>query len=123
MGQKSINLKNLAKENSDLTEHISKTEEKNNENNYDWIKYEEMKNIDSYFFEKWDKKVRQLNRKDLKTFNAKWFYLLDSQRKKIYFNDISPSSRTLDLIDNVDREVEYLSKYITENIIEKLFNN
>lgn len=97
--------------------------EKNNENNYDWIKYEEMKNIDSYFFEKWDKKVRQLNRKDLKTFNAKWFYLLDSQRKKIYFNDISPSSRTLDLIDNVDREVEYLSKYITENIIEKLFNN
>lgn len=97
--------------------------EKNNENNYDWIKYEEMKNIDSYFFEKWDKKIRQLNRKDLKTFNAKWFYLLDSQRKKIYFNDISPSSRTLDLIDNVDREVDYLSKYITENIIEKLFNN
>jgi len=33
MGQKSVNLKNLAKENSDLTEHISKTEEKNNENN------------------------------------------------------------------------------------------
>ena len=33
MGQKSINLKNLAKENSNLTEHISKTEEKNNENN------------------------------------------------------------------------------------------
>ena len=97
--------------------------EKNNENIYDWIKYEEMKNIDSYFFEKWDKKIRQLNRKDLKTFNAKWFYLLDSQRKKIYFNDISPSSRTLDLIDNVDREVEYLSKYIVENIIEKLFNN
>ena len=97
--------------------------EKNNENIYGWIKYEEMKNIDSYFFEKWDKKIRQLNRKDLKTFNAKWFYLLDSQRKKIYFNDISPSSRTLDLIDNVDREVEYLSKYIVENIIEKLFNN
>ena len=97
--------------------------EKNNENIYGWIKYEEMKNIDSHFFEKWDKKIRQLNRKDLKTFNAKWFYLLDSQRKKIYFNDISPSSRTLDLIDNVDREVEYLSKYIVENIIEKLFNN
>ena len=33
MGQKSINLKNLEKENSNLTEHISKTEEKNNENN------------------------------------------------------------------------------------------
>ena len=33
MGQKSVNLKNLAKENSDLTEHIFKTEEKNNENN------------------------------------------------------------------------------------------
>ena len=33
MGQKSINLKNMAKENSNLTEHISKTEEKNNENN------------------------------------------------------------------------------------------
>ena len=33
MGQKSVNLKNLAKENSNLTEHISKTEEKNNENN------------------------------------------------------------------------------------------
>ena len=33
MGQKSINLKNLAKENSNLTEHIFKTEEKNNENN------------------------------------------------------------------------------------------
>lgn len=97
--------------------------EKNNEIIYGWIKYEEMKNIDSYFFEKWDKKIRQLNRKDLKTFNAKWFYLLDSQRKKIYFNDISPSSRTLDLIDNMDREVEYLSKYIVENIIEKLFNN
>ena len=32
MGQKSINLKNMAKENSNLTEHISKTEEKNNEN-------------------------------------------------------------------------------------------
>ena len=96
---------------------------KNNENNYDWIKYKEMKNIDSHFFEKWDKKIRQLNRKDLKTFNAKWFYLLDSQRKKIYFNDISPSSRTLDLIDNIDRGVDYLSKYITENIIEKLFNN
>ena len=32
MGQKSINLKNLAKENSNLTEHIFKTEEKNNEN-------------------------------------------------------------------------------------------
>lgn len=95
----------------------------NNMNNYNWIKFEEMKNIDSHFFEKWDKKIRQLNRKDLKTFKAKWFYLLDSQRKKIYFNDISPSSRTLDLIDNVDREVEYLSKYITENIIEKLFNN
>ena len=97
--------------------------EKKNEIIYGWIKYEEMKNIDSYFFEKWDKKIRQLNRKDLKTFNAKWFYLLDSQRKKIYFNDISPSSRTLDLIDNMDREVEYLSKYIVENIIEKLFNN
>ena len=95
--------------------------EKNDENNYDWIKYEEMKNIDSHFFEKWDKKIRELNRKDLKTYNAKWFYLLDSQRKKIFFNDISPSSSTLDLIHNVDREVDYLSKYIIENIIEKLF--
>lgn len=57
--------------------------EKNNENIYGWIKYEEMKNIDSYFFEKWDKKIRQLNRKDLKTFNAKWFYLLDRDRKSV----------------------------------------
>ena len=64
------------------------------------------------------KKIEELKMEDFEERIAKCFYL-----SNIQFNDISPSSSVFDLIDNVDREVEYLSKYITENIIEKLFNN
>lgn len=77
-----------------------------------------MKEINEEFFSKWNKKIEELKMEDFEERIAKCFYL-----SNIQFNDISPSSRTLDLIDNVDREVEYLSKYIVENIIEKLFNN
>ena len=91
---------------------------KKNSNNYDWITFEKMKEINEEFFSKWNKKIEELKMEDFEERIAKCFYL-----SNIQFNDISPSSSVFDLIDNVDREVEYLSKYITENIIEKLFNN
>ena len=92
--------------------------EKKNINNYDWITFEKMKEINEEFFSKWNKKIEELKMEDFEERIAKCFYL-----SNIQFNDISPSSSVFDLIDNVDREVDYLSKYITENIIEKLFNN
>ena len=91
---------------------------KKNSNNYDWITFEKMKEINEEFFSKWNKKIEELKMEDFEERIAKCFYL-----SNIQFNDISPSSSVFDLIDNVDREVDYLSKYITENIIEKLFNN
>lgn len=91
---------------------------KRNSNNYDWITFEKMKEINEEFFSKWNKKIEELKIEDLEERIAKCFYL-----SNIQFSDISPSSSVFDLIDNIDREVDYLSKYITENIIEKLFNN
>lgn len=97
---------------------------------YYWIAFEEMKKINKDFFYKWNEKIENLENllenfkmKNVKNDKSgyKYFYLRNRNAEEIDFKDFSKTSIALNLIDNMDKEVDYFSKIFIE-IIRKLKN-
>lgn len=97
---------------------------------YYWVDFEEIKKINKNFFYKWNEKIKNLENllEDFKIKNVKndksgykYFYLTNRNGEVIDFKDFSKTSITLNLIDNMDKEVEHFSEIFVK-IIRKLKN-